>query len=232
MKTISYIILFCMSIISSQLYALPNAYNAKYKVSKSGLSLGSMQASLIYQGNQYHYHKRTKASGLAAMLSGDTLVENSDGRIQGEQFIPQQYLRHHQSKRKNQKDKFTFKTPTSVQGSFDNQAYQLTVPQGTSDLSLLEVKLMQDVAQGKLRSQYNIVDRGKLKQFIVRRLGQADIKVPMGKYTCEKVQVSPKNKSQHTTLWLAKELNFVPVRILHEDDGGKLDIRLTRYSSK
>ena len=232
MKIINYIILFYISIISPQLYALPNAYSASYKVSKSGLLLGSMQVSLVYQGNQYYYHKLTKASGVAAILSGDTLVENSSGRIQDGQLITLKYLRHHKSKRKVQKDEFIFKTPTLVQGTFNQQAYQLNVPQGTSDLSLLEVKLMQDIAKGGLHHSYNIVDRGKLKQYLVRKLGQADIEVPMGKYTCEKVRISQKNKSQHTTVWLAKELNFVPVRILHEDDDGKLDIRLTNYRAK
>ncbi len=232
MKNAVKILLLISFLISPQLYALPKAFNAEYDVSKSGFSLGTMQASLNYQGNQYHYHKLTKAKGLAAILSGDTLTENSDGIVQGESLIPKSYLRHHISKRKDKKDQFHFKTATSVQGNYDNKAYQLTVPANTSDLSLLELRLMQDIAAGKTQTKYNIVDRGELKQYSFNRLGTVTLKLKTGSYACEKVRVSRKNNKRQTTLWLAKALDYLPVRILHNDNGDKLEARMTAYHAQ
>lgn len=219
-------------LISTQAHALPKAFSAKYNVIKSGLSLGTMQSNLSYQGNQYHYHKKTVAKGLAAMLSGDVLIENSDGTVRGEVFTAKNYLRHHKSKRKNKKDSFRFNSPTSIQGNYEGQAYQVSVPKGTTDLTLLELQLMQSFATGKQRASYNIVDRGKLKNYTFKKMGTENISLGAGDYTCEKVQVARKGGNRKTTLWLAKELNYFPVRIQHNDNGDILEARMTSYKAR
>lgn len=218
-------------LLTSQAHALPKAFTASYTVEKSGISLGTMQSSLKYQGNQYHYHKKTKAKGLAALLSGDTLTENSDGIVQGENFIPKNYLRHHKSKRKDKKDQFRFNSPTSVQGNYEGKAYQLRVPQDSIDPTLLELKLMQSLASNSSRIKYNVVDRGKLKNYVFQRLGTTTVNLSAGSYVCEKVRVARKGGGKQTTLWLAKELGYFPVRIQHNDDGDVIEAKMTSYKA-
>ena len=219
-------------LMSTQAYALPKAFSAKYNVTKSGLSLGTMQSSLSYQGNQYHYHKKTVAKGLAAILSGDVLIENSDGIVRSELFVAKNYLRHHKSKRKDKKDNFRFNSPTSVQGSYEGKAYHVTVPNGTTDLTSLELQLMQSFATGKQQASYHIVDRGKLKNYTFKKLGTENINLNAGSYLCEKVQVARKNGNRKTTLWLAKELDYFPVRIQHNDNGDILEAKMTSYKAR
>ncbi len=66
----------------------PPAFQASYTVSAKGLEMGVMTASLRYDGNAYTYQKLTKANGLAALLSGDTLTERSTGTKKGDDLIP------------------------------------------------------------------------------------------------------------------------------------------------
>ena len=225
--TFSFILL-----VSTYVQALPNAFTANYKVQKSGMYLGNMQSALSYQGQQYHYHKKTTAKGLAAMLSGDVLIENSDGVVRNNRFITKRYLRHHTSKRKDQKDQFHFNSPTMVQGNYDNRAYTLTVPHNTTDLTALEIQLMQALATNRITQQYNVVDRGQLVQYEFQKLGTEKLTLPAGDFTCEKVRISKKGSSVETLLWLAKELSYTPVRIQHIDGGDILEARMTSYKAQ
>jgi len=217
-------------LLSSQIQALPKAFSASYTVQKSGMSLGTMQSTLSYQNSQYHYHKKTTAKGLAAMLSGDVLIENSDRVVQGNEFISKRYLRHHTSKRKDKKDQFHFSSPTSVQGNFENQPYTLNVPKNTTDLTSLELRLMQGLETNKLSRQYNIVDRGKLKRYNVQKLGTETLDLHAGHFICEKIRITKPDSNVQTILWMAKDLNYFPVRIQHIDDGDVLEARLTSYN--
>jgi hypothetical protein len=226
------IIFIFLALLVPQLHAgLPNAFNASYSVEKSGLALGTMQSSLKYTGKQYSYHKITKATGLAALLSGDRLTENSDGKIQAGRLVSNRYLRHHKSKKKNKRDQFSFTNRTTVKGRYDDQSYNLNVPNKTTDPTLLELQLMQDFAENRRYQQYTVVDRGQVKRYNFKNLGTVTLKLLDKAYVCEKVRISRSNSHTKTTLWLAKKLNYFPVRIQHDDDGDILEAKLTSYTS-
>nr|HPQ94921.1 DUF3108 domain-containing protein [Thiolinea sp.] len=133
---------------SINLQAAPPAFQATYDINKAGLTLGTMTATLNYNGNQYVYLKQSKANGLAALLSGDNLTERSDGSRNGAQLQSRQYLHQHKSRSKNQRDQFSFNTPNQVSGQYKNEAYQLQVPTGTVDPALLELRIMDDLKTG------------------------------------------------------------------------------------
>lgn len=228
-KTIVFLFIF---LLSSYVQALPNAFTANYKVQKSGLYLGNMQASLSYQGQQYHYHKKTMAKGIAAMLSGDVLIENSDGEIKGNTFISKQYLRHHVSKKNDKKDQFHFNSPTTVQGNYENRPYTLTVPNNTTDMTVLEVQLMQDLATNKTKQEYSIIDRGELKQYTLQKLGTEALTLPAGSFACKKIRISQKDSNRQTLLWMAKDMGYLPVRIQHNDNGSVLEARMTSHNAQ
>lgn len=216
-------------LLSPYTQALPKAFIANYSVQKSGITLGDMQAKLSYQGNNYHYHKKTTAKGLAAMLSGDVLVENSDGVVKENRLMTQHYLRHHKSKRKDKKDEFRFISSNTVQGHFEKQPYTLKVPNNTTDMTALELQLMQALATNKHSDEYNIVDRGQLKQYSFKQLGTETLNLAAGNFHCEKVQLVKKGSDTQTIIWMSKELNYIPVRIKHIDDGDVLEAQMTSY---
>lgn len=229
--TIKYCTLFFLMNLTSLTHAAPTAFQAQYAVQKSGMTLGTMQATLSYSGNTYTYQKSTKTNGLAALLSGDTLNERSQGSKQGVQLSSNQYLHHHKSKRKDKRDQFSFTTPTQVQGQYKDQAYQLQVPAGTVDPALLELHVMDDIATNRPLN-YNVTERGKLKQYQFQKLGQETINVPAGQYQCEKVQVVRDGGKRQTVLWLAPALNYALVQVRHTDDGDVIQTQLQSYQAR
>ena len=229
LKILSFTLLICF--IPYCQAALPRAFQANYSVEKSGLALGTMQSSLKYRGKHYSYHKITKATGLAALLSGDILIENSEGNIQGNRLISKHYLRHHKSKKKNKKDQFHFSNQTLVTGRYNSKNYTLKVPKSTTDPTLLELYLMQNFSENRRHTKYNVVDRGQLKHYIFQSMGLVTLKLSKTAYVCEKVRIVRRNSKTQTTLWLAKKLNYFPVRIQHNDDGDIVEAKLTSYKA-
>jgi hypothetical protein len=130
-----------------------------------------MESSLTYTPTGYTYQKLTKANGLAAMLSGDTLTERSTGSKQGAQLSAQHYLHHHKSKRKDRRDEFRFTNATHVSGQYEAKPYDLSTPANTVDLALLELRLMDDLANGKPLN-YQVATRGKIKPYRFQKLGK------------------------------------------------------------
>jgi hypothetical protein len=226
-----FIAMFLM-LVSIQAHALPKAFTASYTVEKSGISLGSMQSKLSYTDNQYTYQKITKATGLAAMLSGDTLTENSRGLIQNDTFVSKAYQHHHKSKRKDKKDQLSFETAGSARGSYETKPYELAVPNGTTDLAALELQLMHNMLSGKHQSQYHVVSKGSLKVYAIERAGTELLDLSTGNYHCEKLVLSRKDSDIQTTLWLAKELDYFPVRIQNSNKGKLLTATITSHATQ
>ena len=210
--------------------AAPPAFNASYIVSKSGVTLGNMNATLSYNGNSYSYQKLSKANGLAAMLSGDTLTERSSGTKQGETLSSQHYFQQHKNKRKNRTEDFSL-SAGHVSGNFDGRAYQFNVPANTLDPALMELRLMDDLAAGKPLN-YKVVDKGELRSYQFRKLGNETVNTAAGNYACEKVQVSRNNGERQTTLWLAPALNYAIVQVVHNEEGSLIQMQLSSYKAR
>lgn len=232
MKRFVFTLLIAMSswLVLPTVYAAPNAFEAVYTVSGKGLTLGTTTVTLHYQDTHYTYQKSTKANGVAALLSGDTLLERSEGSQSGGNLTPQQYLQEHKSKRKAKRDSFQFTSATQISGQYNNTPYQLSVPAGTLDAAVMELHLMDDLAAGKAL-HYQIASKGKLQDYNFRQLGKETIEVPAGKYTCEKVEVVHNNGDQHTTLWLAPDLHYAIVQVNHQENGDVLETRLNHYQA-
>ena len=209
----------------------PQAFHARYMVTRSGLTLGEMEATLSYQDQQYTYLKLTKANGLAALLSGDTLTERSIGRSQNQVLHSQQYFYEHKNKRKTRRDQFNFQNPTTVNGQYKNKSYQLSVPAETVDPALLELRLMQDSVNGK-SLRYSVTEKGKVKEYHFMHQGQETLTLENNQYICEKMHVSRDNGKRQTTIWLAPVLNNLPVKIRHNEKGDIMESSLIHYQQR
>lgn len=211
--------------ISTAVAAAPDAFQATYSVSAKGFEVGQMTATLEYTNGTYTYAKLTKPNALVAFLSGDTLVERSSGKRDGDKLIPNNYLQHHQSKRKERKDDFSFVTPTQVKGTYNGTSYELSVPAGALDMATLELALM-DALKANQPLTYQVVSRGKVQDYNLRKMGKETLSVAAGDYECEKIEVQHADQERQTTLWLAPALNYAIVQIRHVEDSDVIETRL------
>jgi len=208
--------------------AIPSAFQADYTVSKGSMKLGNLHTSLKINGNRYSYHKFTKASGLAALLTGIKITENTDGQISGQNLRPTSYLFNQSRHRKSKIDKIQF-AGNSAKGSYKGKAYSEAITGVTQDRASLELVLARDVALNKAKLSYSVVERGKKKQYNFQKLGNEKVQVPAGTFNTVKVKVQREGGNRETIFWLAKETDYMPVKIRHREKKDIITTVLRNY---
>jgi hypothetical protein len=227
------ILIMSLLMFSSLLHAMPAPFVAEYAVHAKGMTLGNVVAKLSYKDEQqYVYERVTKATGLAAMLSGDNLLERSEGNVGNDRFVTQKFTWYHKNKRKNKQDAFQRTANNRLQGEKDGSSYDLQAQPTTIDMTIMQLQLMHDAKQGRKTMQYAVIEKGKLKNYRLQQTGTETLSLPAGDYHCKKFDVIREGSDQHTSLWLAEELGYFPVRIRHDDDGDVLDAKLKTYQPK
>ncbi len=220
--------LISLMLISTQaVQALPKAFQANYSVAKGGMKLGNLNASLKYSGNRYQYLKSTKATGIAALLTGIKVTEQTDGQFSGQNIVPQNYFFNQSRRSKSRIDKIHFNGKNAI-GSYKNERYNLPVHAGIQDRASLELVLARDIQLNKPRLNYSVVERGKIKQYNFQKLGNEQIKTSAGTFNTLKVKVIRTGNKRETVFWMAKEIDYLPVKIRHRE---KDDVITTVISS-
>ena len=207
---------------------LPDAFKADYTVARGGLTLGNLHASLKYSGNNYEYQKYTKATGMAALLTGIKITENTNGQLSGLQIIPKNYLFNQSRRKKSRIDKAQFNGRDAV-GSYKDQPYKVIMPNGTQDRASLELVLARDIGQNKSRLQYHVVERGKIKKYNFQKLGMEQVQTPAGTFDAQKVKVIREGKTRETVFWLAKKFDYLPVKVKHTEKGEVITTVIKKY---
>ena len=197
-------------------YAMPNALNATYSVYKGSMNLGDMNLSLRYAGKQFHYYKDTKAKGFAALITNAKILEKVDGSFAGNKINPSSYY-FMQSTRKNTRIENTHFTGNRAQGTYKDKNFNLKLPTGTLDRASLELALANDIGNNKANLSYNVMERGKLKKYVFSRQGEEKLSTPAGNFMTIKVKVIRTGNKRDTMFWLAKELDYMPAKIVHRE---------------
>ena len=218
-------------LLSQSVFALPKALTANYSVYKSSLYLGDMKSTLRYAGNQYHYSKNTHAKGFAALITNAVIKENVDGTFKGDNLSPIKYY-FLQSTRKKSRTENTRFTGTHAKGRYKDNNYDVKLPKGTLDRTSLELALANDISKKKPVLRYNVMERGELKTYNFKRLGEEKLTTPSGKFTTIKVSVVRSGNKRSTTFWLAKELGYMPVKIIHKEKDDVITTVIKSYQTR
>lgn len=208
--------------------ALPDAFTADYSVARGSMTLGNLSASLKYSGNNYQYQKYTKATGLAALVTGIKITENTNGQLSGLHVIPKNYLFNQSRRSKSRIDKAQFTGKNAI-GSYKDTPYNVVVPNGIQDRASLELVLARDIAQNKAHLKYNVLEKGKVKEYSFQKIGNEQIKTPAGVFATTKVKVMRDSNKRETIFWLAKQIDYLPVKVKHTEKGEVITTVLSRY---
>lgn len=215
-------------VFGQSLMAMPRAFQANYTVSKGSMKLGYLNSTLKYAGNRYSYHKYTKATGLAALITGIKIIENSDGQFSGDTIKPLTYL-FNQSKRGGGKvDKIQF-LGNRATGSYKNKPFNLAITPDTQDKASLELSLARDVAKNKGKLSYPVVGRGEKTQYAFQKIGNETLKTNAGTFNALKVKVVRSTNKRETLFWLAKELDYMPVKVRHREKDDVITTVIDNY---
>ena len=217
-------------VATSAALALPSAMSSVFDVSRNGLTLGYLSSSLTVDGNKYEYKKSTRATGLAKLLTGAKITEKSNGLFSGDRVIPTAYLYDEVVRKKERVDKASF-AKGRASGSYKGKSYNLKVPANVLDRGILEMVVANDLNRKRASLNYTVMERGELKDYSFIRKGNEKLTTAAGTFDTIKISVKRTDGSRETTYWMAKQLDFLPVKMLHKEKGEEIISVLREYKS-
>ena len=102
---------------------------------------------------------------------------------------------------------------------------------GTLDELNLEFQVREDLKKGGLQAQYLVADEKSVEAVRFVREGREQLSVPAGRYDTVRVRRVHNNPKRTTTFWLAPALDYLPVRVMQNDDGTVYDFTLSRFTA-
>ena len=203
-------------VISSNAMSLPRETSVVFDVARNGSAIGYLESTLEYSGQTYEYSKFTQSTGLAKFLTKASIAEKIVGKYQGERLIPVSYSFDQQTRKKQVIDQARF-SGNRASGMYKGNAYSLAVPVNVLDRASLEIAVARDLQSKLPKLQYNVMERGKLKKYVFSRIGSERLETNAGVFHTIKVQVKRDGKSRKTIYWMAQELAYLPVKMIHEE---------------
>lgn len=203
-------------------------YEARYEVRYGGLKVGEMTQQLTAPVNgRQTLQTIAHTTGLVSWLKNDTITERSIWREQGGEVQPLSYTYRYTGRSKDAFERLDFDWQAGVVKSLrDGKVTELEVERGTLDKHLNQLVLRQDLLHGRRQLSYPVADRNKLQQYEFAVVGEESLQnEQFGTLDCLKV-------SKGTTLiWVAKQLDYLPVKIEKDEDGTLVSSNLLEYNS-
>jgi len=213
-------LLLILALLAAPTYAFDlKPFSASYTADWNQMPVsGSAERTLKkLDGTRWDYE--FKASMLVS-----SVTEQSTFALESGRFVPlaYRYERSGMGKNKEVRHDFDWKTKT-VQGKERSKPVNLPINSGLLDKSLYQLKLQEDVAEGKKSMSYQVLDGDEVETYDFRVLGQENVRTPVGLLAAIKVERvrDPTQSKRKTVFWLAKDWGYLLVRLDQVEKDGK-----------
>lgn len=114
----------------------------------------------------------------------------------------------------------------TVTNNVQNTSWKMDIAQRVQDKLSYQLQLQQDLINKRKSLVYQIADGGRLKEYGFEIVGDEILETPLGKVNTVKVKRSRENDDRVTYAWLAKDWDYLLVRLQQEEDGDAYTIYL------
>lgn len=157
------------------------------------------------------------------------LTEQSSLRVVDNQIQPINY--HYERRGLGRGKEITqhFDWPQAqVTGTYKGDEFSLPIEPGLLDKTTYQLALQADLAAGKTDMTYRVVDGDEVEEYEFRVVGEERVTTRAGQFDAVEVErVREPDARRETTLWFAKDWNYLLVRLSQiETDGQHYQIML------
>ncbi len=207
------------------------AFTANYVVFRNGKDLGTATIKFNDVGNgRWELTTKTIGTGIAAIagveINERSLIRWNEGKPE---TIDYSFKQKAGWKDKQRSISVNAQNKTIVSQDKD-KTYSLKYQPGVLDRHAITVAIMQDLLQGKSGDLvYPVADREQLNNQLYRLMGKEKMDTTLGSFNSVKVERIRENANgKTTTLWLAVNKQFLPLRIEQtEANGDTIEMRIT-----
>ena len=195
--------------------ALPASFQAEFLLYTKGMKVARMERKYTRSpdGN-YQYRSETETTGLVSLFRNDQILEVTNWILDGDIIKPLHYSYSHTRTKKERKVTIDFDWGKGqITNSVNGESWNMPVKPGILDKLLYQFAIMRDLKQGNYPISYVIADGGKIKTYTFKLIGEERLETPLGEFHTLKLSRDKPNSKRKTTLWCARELGYLPVRV-------------------
>ena len=213
--------------VSSQVFAMA-PFQASYQFSYNNKNLGSATRTLTQQGNNWNYVFSAKAGGIAS-ASESSQFNFTDNKITSQKFNRTSKILIHSNSMS-----INFNPSSKVINTKkDDTARSFAWQPGVLDELNAELQVREDLKNNRaLQANYLIADAKGAEQRRFVQQGTENIKTNYGTFNTIKVVMLHDKPERNTIFWLAPKLDYLPVKVAHNDGKSSYGLLLTGYSGK
>lgn len=206
---------------------LNEGFVATYTLSKNDLTVANVQRRLKINNEQFIFTSYAEVAGIAALLSDETIREQSELKLQQGQLLSQLY-RHDQKSKKQITSIIFNRTNNTIINTTKNQSWPLS--ENAFDLLGFQLGLAHTLKNNISNLSFTIVEEKRIGKHQLEILGEETLNLAGRQLKTTKIRYLDKAKKRQITFWCAQELDFIPVRIKRKDDDGDITLlELTKW---
>jgi len=208
---------------SSQAFAM-SPFQASYQFSYNGKNMGSATRTLSKSGNNWTYVFAAKAGAIASA------TETSHFSLNGNNIISNNFSRSSKILVHNNTMSIKFNpNAKTINTKKDDKARSFAWKSGVLDELNAELQLREDLKASGLKSSYAIADAKEVESRRFVKQGTEKVKTSYGTFDTIKVVMKHDKPNRDTIFWLAPKLDYVPVKVSHQDGKTSYGLLLTGY---
>ena len=192
-------------------------YTAQYKTSAHGLSLTLKRALNVDRNGNY-----TLTNGGSVLVAG--LEEKALFRIEGNRIIPKSYVYQGKGLMNRRREVQFTEGSDTLRSLYKDKWYDLPYIEGTLDRmsqqEQLRLSLLNDPTPGE-DFVVLVADKKRVKEYTFVYVGEETLKTPLGTVDTlhfRRIHADPDRKSD---TWVAPAWEYMMVKTVHIEDGGK-----------
>jgi len=206
-------------------------HEATYKVKISILG-GELRTELHRTASGYRATHAIEPTGMSRMFARGTIEETSTFDSAATGVKPREYVSTDTLTNDQDSVHIWFDWDAGeARGTLNGEEVVSRIEGIAHDRISIQYELMLDLMNGETSDRYTMFEIDSLRPVDVRNIGEKRVDVPAGKFTVVGIQHQAEGSKRVTTLWCAKELDYLPV-IIEQHRKGKLKVRATLETYK
>ncbi len=197
-------------------------YEASYTLYWHGIRVGTSTHTIQKKDNQI-----TEANAVTKpILSILPFFSKEHSRffLTNQQATPLQFEYQTHEKKKKQSGKILFNWPQKTINNVKDEHPPVisSLPAQAQDKISVYFQLRQDLRQEKYPLKYTVIEPDHVKTYLFSIVGHETLNTALGEYDTVILEHLSENKERLTTLWLAKDLDYVVVKLQQKINGKKV----------
>ena len=199
---------------------------ASYQFGYNGKNMGTATRTLSKSGNTWSYVFAAKAAAIASATETSRFTLNN-GQISSSNFSRTSKILVH-----NDTMTINFNPNTKmINTKKKDKERSFAWKAGVLDELNAELQVREDLKASGLKASYLIADAKGIDTHQFVKQGTESVKTSYGTFDTIKVVMKHDNNDKNSTFWLAPKLDYLPVKMTHQDGNTSYSLLLTGYKN-